>query len=296
MNVINKLKELETELSGDQDSLNRLAELAKLYSGDDEVVSSEDIADLMKNEPEEIKMFSGIDKLDDILGGFRPQQLIVLTGITKHGKTTFAMELVEKLKEHKPLVIPLEEPARELIQKYQEREMEVPLFYTPLTSKLRTLEWIEEKIIESKAKHGTKIVFIDHLGYLRAPQANLRDNKADRTEEMMQEIKTMAKRWDVIIVLLAHLKKTQLDRNPDLEDIRGSASVAQEADTVLIMWRKTERENGEVVITNQATLSVQANRRTGKTGNIHLAFVNGRYVEDISYKHEDQAEESWNGI
>lgn len=280
MNLEDKIKELKQELSGDKEGLRRVEEVAKLYTGDDEIVSSKEIEEMMKNEPEEARYYSGFDGVDKILEGFREQQLIVLTGITKHGKTTFAMDLVNNLKEHAPLVLPFEEPAKELIRKFKERGMEVPHFYTPRTPKDHTLEWIEEKIVESKAKFGSRIVFIDHLGYVRDGRSRQENNKADRLEVVMQDIKSLAKKWDVVIVLLVHLKKVQLDRTPDLDDIRGSGSIAQEADTVMIMWRKTQRVNGEVEITNEATLSIQANRRTGTTGNVHLIFENGKYIED----------------
>ena len=38
--------------------------------------------------------------------------------------------------------------------------------------------------------------------------------------------------------------------------------------------------NGEVVITDKVNLSVQANRRTGKTGNVKLLYDNGKFIEE----------------
>lgn len=279
MNVEKKLKELAKELKdqGDNEALQRLEELHRLYTGEDEIVSSLELEEFIKAEPPEYRMMTGLEELDNILEGFRPQQLITLTGITKHGKTTFAMDLVDRLKKEKPLVLPFEEPAKELIRKYHERDMEVPLFYTPKVAKDRSLDWIEDKIIESKAKYGTKIIFIDHLDYINEVATPTGENEVARVKHTMQALKDLAKQWDVIIVLLVHLKKVQLDRNPDLEDIRGSASISQESDTVMIMWRRTTRESGDVIIHDDATLSVQANRRTGKTGNVKLIFEKGRY-------------------
>ena len=93
------------------------------------------------------------------------------------------------------------------------------------------------------------------------------------------------------------LKKTKLTTAPDLEDLRDSSFIAQEADTVIMLWRKTERESGEVVISNEVVISVQANRRTGKTGNITLKFDNGRFLE-VDKNHKDNerrktAGDSW---
>ena len=48
----------------------------------------------------------------------------------------------------------------------------------------------------------------------------------------------------------------------------------------MLLWRKTTRNNGKLEITNETNLSVQANRRTGKTGNVQFIYQNGRYLEE----------------
>jgi len=276
-----------------RETIDRIHQMAKEYNGDDKVVSSLEILERVRNEPEETKMMTGVPSLDKILGGFRPQQVITLTGITKHGKTSFALDLVSKLKENNPTCLLFEEPPEEIIRKFLERGDEVPIFYTPQRTPTRTIDWIEKKIIESKAKFDTKIIFIDHLGYIARSKG---ENAAYEIEQTMQELKTLAKRWDVIVFLLVHLKKVKLDRNPDLEDLKGSSAIAQESDTVMILWRETERINGEVVITNEATLSIQANRRTGTTGNVHLIFRDGKFSESDTQHAEDDATNTWDSV
>ena len=50
------------------------------------------------------------------------------------------------------------------------------------------------------------------------------------------------------------------------------------------------RENGKVVITSNVNVSVQANRRTGKTGNVKMIFNNGRFIEE-EWKNEEKDED-----
>lgn len=191
--------------------------------------------------------------------------------------TSFAIELTIRMASENPLWLPFEESAQELIQKFLSRGQEPPLFFTPLQMRQNTLDWIESKIVESKAKYGSKLVFIDHLGFI-TPRS---DSEAQEIGRVMRSLKNMAKKWNIVIVLLCHLNKTSLDKNPDLEDLRGSAAIAQEADTVIFIWRQTtkNRQDGEVEITNNTNISVQANRRVGKTGNVKMTFNNGRYLE-----------------
>jgi replicative DNA helicase len=298
--VRNLLKDLGKEMATIKDEAERTAKIAALtemhrnYLGEDKVVSSHELLDAIKKRPEVIKINSGIKKLDDVLGGFVKKQLIALSGITKHGKTSFAIELTCQMKDRQPLFLPFEEPAEEIIQKFLDRGEEVPLFFTPEKMVRNTkscLEWIEKKIIESKAKYGTEVVFIDQLSFI-VPFGVERYDLV--IQEAMHQLKEIAKRWDVLIFILCHLKKIKIDVNPDLEDLKDSASIAQVADTVILLWRKTERVNGEVVIGNETTVSVQANRRTGKTGNIKLVFDKGRFYEPSPIHQTHDAElESW---
>ena len=288
------IKNIEAEIHQTQkglqktESLERLKELYKTYQGDDEIISSLELAEEIKNEKEEYKITTGWSGLDNIIGGFRLGQIITISGITKHGKTSFCIDLTNKIPEEKPVWFPLEEGAKELIRKFIERGENPPIFYTPRSVKLYNLQWIEMKIIESIAKHGSKIVFIDQLDFIVAISG---DDHHLRIGQTMRELKRLAIKWNIVIVLLCHLRKTRLDVNPDLDDLKGSGSIAQESDTVVILWRETVRENNEIIITNNTNVSVQANRRFGKTGNIKMVYRDGHFrEEEFSSYRQVQAE------
>lgn len=261
-----------------EEALIRLQDIAKTYGGEDKVISSLEIAQNLSERPAQYQMMSGIDGLDSILGGFRLKQLVVLSGVTKHGKTSFAIDLTSRVKNEAPMWLPFEEPAEEIIQKFLDRGEDPPLFYSPTFMPNNTMLWIEQKIIESKAKYNTKILFIDHLGFI-LPR---KDQLAQEIGFVMRDLKGLAKKWDVCIVLLSHLKKVEISKNPNLEDIRDSSSIAQEADTVIFIWRNTTKDpkSGEITITNEVNVSVQANRRTGKTGNVKMVYANGKFFEE----------------
>ncbi len=256
--------------------LKALKEIAQRYEGEDRVVSSEEILKKIKERPEEEKIFTGITGLDEVLGGFRRKQLVVLAAPTKSGKTSFCIDLTSRLKDQNPLWFPFEEPAEELIQKFLDRKETPPEFFSPEVMSGNTMNWIEKKIIEGIAKYGCRFVFIDHLHFI-VPFSGERHDL--RVGETMRSLKGLAKKWDVTIVLIAHLKKTDMTVQPSLEDLRDSSFVAQEADTVIMLYREATRADGQVNITNNVNLSVQANRRTGKTGNVKLIYKDGHFLE-----------------
>lgn len=261
----------------------RLAEAMRVYSGEDELISSLEILEKIQNEPEEERFTTGIGELDEILKGFRKNQLIVLAAPTKSGKSQFTVELAIRMPQTNPVFLPFEESAEELVRKFHDRKEKPPLFYTPKVMTGNTLPWIEKKVIEGKVKYNSKLFIIDHLHFIVPFTSDRLDTRIGQT---MRELKRIAKDNQVIILLVAHLKKTNMQVSPTLEDLRDSSFVAQEADTVMMMWRQAKREAGQMIITNNTMLSVQANRRTGSTGNVKLTFKDGRYVE-YDWKDDD---------
>lgn len=288
------ISELEKDISNIEeriestDNIVRLKDVCRTYYGDDRVVSFAELAEDIKSLPEEEKILTGWTGLDKIIGGFRLEQLVVVSALTKSGKTTFLMELSNRLSEYAPLWFPFEESANELVRKYLERGLTPPKCFTPLYIKANTLDWIETKICEGIAKFNSRIVVIDQLDFLVAHGG---DNRADRIGDTMRKLKGLAKKWNVVIFLICHLQKTAMDTQPTLEDLRGSSSIGQEADTVIILWRQAKREFGKMVITNKTNVSVQANRRNGTTGNVEMIYSDGRFLES-DWSREDREHES----
>lgn len=290
------MSRLEVEINTTQEgmeqsrSLHRLKEIAEKYRGEDQVISFEEIGERIKNQKEELKIMSGWSGLDELLKGFRLQQLIVVSALTKSGKTSFLMDLTSRIHEYNPLWFPFEESAEELIRKFIERNEKIPKAFTPENIKGSTLEWIEIKIIESIAKYNSQIVFIDQLDFIVPFGA---DNHSLRVGQAMRTLKALAKKWNVAIFLICHLVKAKMDEQPTLEDLKGSSSIGQEADTVLLLWREMKKEKGQVVITNNVNVSIQANRRTGKTGNVKMVYDNGKFFERAWSEDEQKANEDF---
>lgn len=289
----NELKETQKGLELSE-SLSRLEDIAKIYRGEDSVISFEEIAEKIKLEKDELKIMSGWQGLDDILKGFRLQQLVVVSALTKSGKTSWLMDLTTRIKETNPLWFPFEESAQELVRKFLENGEVPPHAFTPETmtggtKHLTMFDWIEFRVVESIAKYGTKTVFIDQLDFI-VPMGG--DNHSLRVGQAMRDLKRLAKKWNVCIFLICHLTKARMDTQPTLEDLKGSSSIGQEADTVILLWRETSRQNGQIVITNNINISVQANRRTGSTGNVKMIFCNGKFLEKEWKSYEEKEVEA----
>lgn len=298
MNTQELLKSLEIEIRQESDelvrseALMRLKEIASTYEGNDRVISSEELVEIVKNTPEKPKFYTGFSNLDSLMDGFVTGESIFLTGITKHGKTSMCMEFSVRWADQHPLWLSFEEKPIDLLRKFHSKTDIFPLFFTPKQNEIPNLEWIEKKIVEAKAKYDSKVVFIDHIGFVADAERGRDDTEASRLERISRAIHGLAAKWDVLIILMGHLTKVRSDQQPDIENIKGSSAMAQESDLTMIVWRKTERVGGKVFIGDETNLSLQANRR-GSAGNVEFKYEKGRFHEHEWGMVEPEEEKSW---
>ena len=284
MNTTDLIAQVEEEIRREQETverneqLARLQEIARAYQGDDRVVSSKELMEELERMPVRRKFYSGFDSLDNKIEGFVTGESIFVSGITKHGKTSLCMELSVRLQDENPLWLSFEEKPIELMRKFHDKTGTYPHFFTPRKNEKKTLEWVEKKIIEGKAKYNTNVVFLDHIGFVKDDEQRPGELEATCYERISREIHSLAVKWDVLFFHLGHLTKVGVTQQPDIENIKGSSAMAQEADITMLIWRKTERVNGKVEKGNETNLSIQANRR-GKEGNVEFIYENGRFLE-----------------
>jgi replicative DNA helicase len=291
VNLQNEIQEASNEAQT-AEQLARLKQVAERYNGSDALIDSRELVEIIKNQPEQLKIFTSFNGLDEIIGGFRPQQLIALGALSKSGKTQFCMELTSKQAEMNPTWFPFEEGAEELVRKFMERGEEPPKFYCPRSVHNKSLKFIELRILEAIAKYDSKIFYIDNLDWIQDAKG---PDEERLIKETVQKIKDMARDWNITIVLIVHVKKLQDPTSaPHFNDIKGSSSIYQMADTTIMLWRETKKEDGELVVTSNVNVSVQLNRKTGKTGNVKFIFKDGHYSEYDWKRLDEEMEQAFN--
>jgi len=254
-------------------------EIMEQYTGEDKVVPSKELFEWIKSQPPTPTIQSKIPTLDKLLGGFKPGQLITLSAPTGQGKTMFLQSLTHTFVENdiNSLWFSYEVGNKEFFERFAG---EVPLFYLPQKVKNSDQDWLERRIVEGIAKFNTKVVFIDHLHFL-IDMRRLAEAKSISLliGDLMRKLKSIAVRYEVVIFLVSHIRKLQLDKDPDIEDLRDSSFISQESDTVLLMWRNKTKTKDGYQYTNEARMSVAKNRSTGAQGRIKLTFNGKRFYE-----------------
>jgi len=274
--TIERIQERVKKDIHDEEGMEFLQKKWEAYQERDKLIWSDEIVERLKTEPLPEGHKLGLPALDDLTGGFRLQQLITMFAATKHGKSQFAMWMAGVLQHLNPVMLLLEQKPDEVVSQFLERKYDIPKFLTPADQETFVLtDWIEEKVMEGKARFGTQLVIVDHLGYIDNNGKDgkyKRENLAYRIEMTMKEIKGIAKRWNVILILFSHIKEGDDTNPPVLEDLYGSSGIKKESDTVISMWRKNYKEGKVKIYEDKTMLSVLANRRFGKNGNVGLDF------------------------
>jgi replicative DNA helicase len=230
------------------------------YSGDDRVVKVQEAYEDEKKNQRPVFFGTGIGSLDCLIGGFKKGHLIVITGMPKRGKTTLAKTITKNNSDKvKMLWFSFEESIYEFYQ-----DIDPCDFYVPRKLKYKDMSWLEERILESKIKYKTEVVFIDHLHYLFNLTSSMQ-NVTLLIGDLMRTLKRIAVDNELTIFVLAHTKKVEGNRIPRAEDVRDSALIANECDKMFVVHRdRTEGQIGMTSMSPETKVVIELDRQNGK--------------------------------
>lgn len=261
------------------------------YMGDDRVITSVELEEDEKNRPEPVVIPTGFAGFDNVMedGGFEAGDVQVIAGVQGSGKTTFTRQMLLNLHNHKQRVISMYLCLEENDVKFKDRmksqnDGELPVYTLVRTRFIPkfSLDWIEEKVVETTLKHYTQVCFIDNLSFISDIKTG-RDNRADRIEAVMEGLKRIAQKNEVVIVLISHLSQVKADEVPDMSHLRGSAAIGQVASTVFMLYRPPEKTEHTSYYGDVTTASLQKNRYGGQSTALTFTFnEKGQYKGEVA--------------
>lgn len=255
-----------------------------------------------------IGVSTGVSTIDDLNGGFKPGQMIVLGARPAVGKSAFfgRIALRNAIAGKKVGVISLEMPAKDVFARMVASETNTPFWqidkneiaeegqrncvYNGINTVSQMPIYFSETArvnihdIRAKADKLTRRYGLDFLiiDYLQLIDSHLTGNKNRENEvsEISRGIKVMAMNLGIPVLALAQLNRNVesrkgKDRYPQLSDLRESGSLEQDADVVMFLHRDfasgvTEDESGRST-ENDARLIV-AKWRNGSPTAVDLHF------------------------
>jgi len=249
---------------------------------------------------------TGFQDLDNVIGGFFPDEFVVVGGRPAIGKTTFLVDLSLNISKTVPLLyITLELSDKQLTNRFIVSLSEIPMHSTKQQT-ITSAEWerinsIERGftdhqlfILDNRSndiftlkmhcekqirENGVKVIVIDYLQLASSYQH--RKYRELEVSFICRELRSIAKEHNVCIIVSSQLNRSVENRcgtegkRPQLTDLRESGSIEQNADKVILLHRPEyygicEDNEGNSLI-GIAEIIVAKNRN-GITGEVRLHF------------------------
>lgn len=239
---------------------------------------------------------TGFAELDELLGGYRPGQLIVVGARPGMGKTVFGLDAARRIaiaEETCAGYFTMEMSVQELTERalaaqgsiqYQrirdgkltEEDWDiaeklrdvfkiVPLYFDDSTG--QTVQKIAAKLRRLKERQGVRFAVVDHVGLLRSTARH--GTRQEAVAADVRDLKELARELDITIMALAQLHRIEKDRVPELTDLRESGEIEQSADVVIFPYRP-DYADPESPRSGECELWVKKNR-AGAQGMVEVA-------------------------
>jgi len=277
---------MELLMSGWENEDNMLQEL-KNYEGKNELISSAKMAERLAKVPTVPRYKYGISNIDYLTEGFETGEVIVITGWSGYGKTTFCQTMLTNFSRQGLPILSISYEGK-LSQFFRKLSNPLPNFYLPKKNKSYDMDWMEERIREAALNHGVKVVLLDHLHFIiNPPGQNMRETYMYTLQVgvLIRRIKDLAVELDVAIFLVAHCAKPPRNETgkppplPQKADLKDSSAVEQDSDAVYVIQRVFAKPKGIASANYEATDETQfyiiKQRENGNLGKIAKLIYSG---------------------
>ena len=236
---------------------------------------------------------------DDMTGGLQPGELVIIAARPSMGKTTFALNLTERVSNHGKGIafFSLEMSNQQVIQnmlccrsqidgsamrkgritdqQYKRLQEEAAKLYeTPIfidDTPGISITQLRAKARRLKQKHGIDMIVVDYLQLMTG--GGRFESRQQEISAISRGLKSVARELSVPVLALSQVNRdveNRDDHRPRMSDLRESGAIEQDADVILLLHRDdyfnpTEENRGlaQVIIAKQ---------RNGPTGEVALRF------------------------
>jgi replicative DNA helicase len=265
------LNDFEAEIEGTRKSIAGSSERHWKRAPDTVVTMLADIRESLQSGAER-GITTGITKLDTATGGFKAGDLVIVAGASSMGKTCVASNIAfgAANKGRKVAFFSQEMSEAQLAMRLASREarrrgVSVPYYdldnATLTMAQLERLEALTTQIPDNivvnqqssqtaqeirtksraaqKMMGGLDMIVVDYLQIMNVEQKP-GSNRAAAVGDATAALKALAKEMACPVVVLSQLArlKGREDKRPQLDDLRDSGSIEQDADKVLFVYRE----------------------------------------------------------
>jgi len=268
---------------------------------------------------------TGFADLDNITAGLQPSDLIIVAGRPSSGKTSLALGMALHAALHKPksyqvAIFSLEMSKEQLCMRFLSAAGSLDMhrirtgqlhredwshltraasalteshIYIDDTAGITALE-LRAKIRRQRAETGLDLVVVDYLQLMSGGGDS--ESRQQEISDISRSLKAIAKELNIPVVALSQLSRaveSRQDKRPMLADLRESGAIEQDADLVMMIYRKSmyagrdgEGQGDEVGDPDHIAEILISKHRNGPTGSVKLTFLPeyakfGNYIQEL---------------
>lgn len=266
-------------------------------------------------------LFTGIEALDEKLGGINDTDICIVAGRAGNGKTETAITFTKNIITNKGSVLffSLEMSKEQIMDrliasasgvnsvKLRNPEMMNDEDFGKMGMALKPLQnqklFIVDKsgltadeivgIAENHIQEQGKVsaVIIDYIGLVRHGALDGRVNRTYQIGESMERFKTFCKNNHVPMILLAQLNRNADGSRPSNADLRDSGSLEQDASQIIMVHNQRNKDGEPAPYTEW----IVTKNRFGSNGTVYMQFKQGQFIEcdqAMAWEHFQQPKES----
>ncbi len=219
-------------------------------------------------------LLTGYGRLDDMTGGFKPSEFIVIGARPSVGKTAFALSIAQNMAVRKNIKVgffSLEMSADSLTERLLAAESKVDfkrirnatLKKTDLNAimeasgrlyekTLKVQDTPNMKLLELRAQarrmrreDHIEIIFIDYIGLIDPESNSAQIPRHEQIAAVSRSMKALARELGIPVVCLSQVGRQSEGKEPTLADLRESGAIEQDADVVILMHRDRLPSSGD---------------------------------------------------
>src|SRR3990170_1167682 len=243
---------------------------------------------------------TGFVRIDQLLAGLHPANLIVIAARPGMGKSTLALNIATPAAGDAPVaVFTLEMSREEIIHrllsalasvdstkiKTGQLDMDRWRRLSQASSKLfglklyvddgaaLTVTAIRAKCRRLKRREGLGLVIVDYLQLMQGPR-NV-ENRQQEIADISRSLKNLARELQVPVIAVSQLNRqleSRENKRPRLGDLRESGAIEQDADVVMFIYRDEQYNEPTADTRGIAEIEV-AKHRAGATDRFQLGFA-----------------------
>ena len=138
-----------------------------------------------------------------------------------------------------------------------------------------TVDQMLSKCRRLKAKNGLDMVLVDYIQLMKGDEKRGQENRQQEVADISRGLKLMARELEVPVLALSQLKRTggnEINKKPQLSDLRESGAIEQDADIVLMIY-KPEPETDQNTPSTSAAVYVAKHRNGRNDFDINMDWI-----------------------